>query len=121
MKNIISELEALASSSPFVNGDAVYSARAIVGYTENVPVENNKNHEFLADTNTSNSEGIEVKAFPNPANDKLFIDITGLNNEVFKFIIFNSLGIKVKEVNIQTKAVIDINKLSKGLYFYQIM
>ncbi|MCK9612344.1 MAG: T9SS type A sorting domain-containing protein [Bacteroidales bacterium] len=116
-QNIIEDLEILASSSPFVNGDAVYTARAIVGYTESVV--NPKSLEQENDTNSSSE--ITAKVYPNPANDKLFIEIKATGDEKLNFLILNSLGVKLKEVSLQKNTVIDVSRLNNGLYFYQIL
>lgn len=116
-QNIIDDLETLASSSPFVNGDAVYTARAIVGYTESVVTP--KSLEQENDSNCSSE--ITAKVYPNPANDKLFIEIKGSGDEKLNFVVLNSLGVKLKEVSLQKNAVIDVSRLSNGLYFYQIL
>ena len=116
-QNIIDDLETLASSSPFVMGDAVYTARAIVGYTESVV--NPKSLEQENDANSSSE--IIAKVYPNPANDKLFIEIKAAGDEKLNFVLLNSLGVKLKEVSLQKNTVIDVSRLSNGLYFYQIL
>jgi len=116
-QNIIDDLETLASSSPFVNGDAVYTARAIVGYNESVV-----NPKSLEQENDSdNNSEITAAVYPNPANDKLFIEIKGADEEKLNLVILNSLGVKLKEVSLHRNQVIDISRFSNGLYFYQIL
>ncbi|HPB25294.1 MAG TPA: T9SS type A sorting domain-containing protein [Bacteroidales bacterium] len=116
-QNIIDDLETLAFSSPFDNEDAVYTARAIVGYID--PDVNPKNLKQENDAN--NSSEIAAKVYLNPANDKLFIEIKGTGDEKLNFVIMNSLGVKLKEVSLNKNTVIDVSRLSNGLYFYQIL
>ena len=120
-QHIIEDLETLASSSPFVNGDAVYSARAIVEYTEDEPEINNKSREIIPDTNATYPEKIEIKVYPNPANEYITLEIIGNNDKSIKFILINYLGIKVfdKTLNrVNTIHKIDTRKLKEGIYIY---
>jgi hypothetical protein len=114
----IDELETLASSSPFVNGDAVYTARAIVGYTE--PELNNKNMEQdnPQDEIVTNNP-VLVHVYPNPTSDFIIVEVTGEIREPVLFTIYNVLGYKKKEVLISNgKMKIDISDFNQGAYWY---
>lgn len=57
----------------------------------------------------------DVKIYPNPAKDKVYIDATDSN--VSSLNIFDVLGSEVLKVEIENrKAEIDISKLGKGIY-----
>ncbi|HPI55312.1 MAG TPA: T9SS type A sorting domain-containing protein, partial [Chitinophagaceae bacterium] len=122
-QNTVDELITLASSSPFVNGDAVYTARAIVGYTE--PEINNKNMEQdnQQDENIANSN-VKVRVYPNPAERNITVELIGIQEELCSFIIRNTLGINLLEKVIKTDGspiTIDVGKLSNGLYLYEVL
>jgi hypothetical protein len=61
---------------------------------------------------------IGVKVYPNPANDKIFIN--GINNDS-KIIIYNNLG-QLQQINsnLANNNGIDISNLTKGFYIYLI-
>ncbi|HNY60550.1 MAG TPA: T9SS type A sorting domain-containing protein [Bacteroidales bacterium] len=122
-QSTIDKLEILESSSPFVNGDAVYTARAIVCYTE--PVMNNRNMEgdnqqAETDTNTT----VEVHVYPNPSQGNITVEVIGLHDELCKFVIRNALGINLYEKAIKANGLllsIDLGRLSNGIYFYELI
>jgi len=119
-QNIIVDLEALASSSPFVMGDAVYTARAIVGYID--PDVNPKNLKQENDVN--NSSEITAKVYPNPANEYITVKIVGNAEKSIKFVLTNMLGIKVLEKLIEisnSTYKIDVHQLSQGIYIYEAL
>jgi len=121
-QNIIDELEILASSSPFVRGDAVYSARAIVGYTEDEIGIHDKNLEVNPNSNTTNDNNIEIKVFPNPAQEFISVEIIGNTDKSIKFDLTNMLGIKVLEKVIlgsNSFIKIDVQQLRQGVYVYE--
>ena len=124
-QNIIDELETLASTSPFVNGDAVYSARAIVGYTETETIVNPKSLE-QGNTNNDNSNkhDITVNVYPNPAENNIYVELKGKNGDFNRFILRNMLGIKLIEKEIKddrNKLTINTSKLNNGLYIYEVL
>ncbi len=57
-----------------------------------------------------------VKIFPNPANDKLHIEISD-GNENFEVMLFNTIGQILLKSNSNT---LNINNLENGIYFLQI-
>ncbi len=124
-QNIINDLVTLASSSPFVNGDAVYSARAIVDYTDPEAIEKPKSlKQNNPNSNSGSKHDITVNVYPNPAENIINVEIKGLNGEPCKFVIRNILGTGLIEREIKaevTKITIDISKLSNGLYFYEVL
>jgi len=115
-QNIIDDLETLASSSPFVNGDAVYTARAILGYTEILP-ENNKS---LEKQNEENTHAGTIVVYPNPANDEVFVLLDGYENgQKIEVELYNILGTLIinKQVISSNEAIsICTAKIPAGSY-----
>ncbi|HQN14810.1 MAG TPA: T9SS type A sorting domain-containing protein [Bacteroidales bacterium] len=111
-------MQTLASTSPFVNGDAVYTARAIVGYTEPVVIPKNLEND------DNNSSDITVKIYPNPAENNINVELSGIATRQFRFVIRNILGVKLLEKQIggnESLISIDISNLNNGLYLYEII
>lgn len=63
-----------------------------------------------------NQNGMQLfKVYPNPASDKLHINLTNPNAVVA---IYNSIGVKMDEVNVVgTQHTFDVSRYTKGLYF----
>ncbi len=59
----------------------------------------------------------EIKVFPNPANDKLYLN--GLTNN-FTISIYNNLGQLQQTTSNTDNNVLDISNLAKGFYIYSI-
>lgn len=74
-------------------------------------------------TQVPSIKGLEtVKIFPNPAKDRVSISIDpNTFNKNTKFVVINLLGETVFSINLeQAVTEININMLSKGIYFYQL-
>lgn len=119
---IIDQLIDLASASPFVEGDAVYTARAIVNYQEEEL--NPKSMEGNNDDNENLTESWSiVTVFPNPANDKLMLETKDGQGFSGLLILRNTLGVKVLEKEIRMDGVytsVDLKGLGEGMYFYEL-
>jgi|GEM_PF-6454256 len=62
----------------------------------------------------------KIKIFPTVANDKLQIELTGLNRSAL-LNVFSIAGQKVKEVELtELSTILDVSDLSLGLYFVSI-
>ena len=62
----------------------------------------------------------QIKLYPNPAKDKLFISIDDLNVEEIR--IYNALGSLMAEYNqIEETTELTVNNLSEGVYFVKIL
>jgi hypothetical protein len=60
-----------------------------------------------------------VSLYPNPANDKLFVDVEKEGN--YTLIIYNISGQKVVEQTLIDKHnLVNVNKLPDGMYFYEL-
>lgn len=60
-----------------------------------------------------------VSLYPNPTNDKLFIDVERIDN--YRLILFNISGQKVLEQTLTDKHnLVNVNNLPVGTYFYEL-
>lgn len=63
-----------------------------------------------------------VSIYPNPAVTELNIDFNAdILNQCYTIQVFNSFGLHVLEVTTKDQCKLDLSKLSKGMYFIQIM
>ena len=63
----------------------------------------------------------DFEIFPNPVNDKLFIDLNQFQSELNRISIFSLIGEKIFEVNSSNALVeIDLNHLSSGNYIVAV-
>ncbi len=60
----------------------------------------------------------EVKVYPNPASETLYIDAKG--NEGAEFALFSVNGQMVTTGVLDSKSMVDVSTLASGLYFYTI-
>lgn len=63
-----------------------------------------------------------VSVYPNPAKDKLSVELTNADlSKSIKLILINSLGQVTKEVSINTSiSTVELTSISSGIYFYQL-
>jgi hypothetical protein len=69
---------------------------------------------------------VTVRAFPNPATDKIYINFNNAQSAQYQFKIYNLLGIEVlgKTYQIpgkQFETELDISRLNAGTYFYSLL
>jgi len=64
----------------------------------------------------------QLKVFPNPANNEISIDMSGLVSQNTQIRIINSMGAIVKTENMQNSSVLNISVsgLSNGIYFIEL-
>ena len=64
-----------------------------------------------------------ISIYPNPASEKLNLDISGYFNSPLTFSVYSSTGVLVyqsKIIESNRSNTIDLSSLSKGLYFYTL-
>ncbi len=70
---------------------------------------------------SSNAKMVEIKVYPNPANDKLYYDVKGLSNsqdvEDIEVQLFSTLGNLVGTHRIYEAGSIDLSNYAEGMYF----
>jgi len=78
--------------------------------------------DFPIVNNVLQSQSFKNSIYPNPAIDKVTIEISGSDQEEMEIAIFNSLGVLVKK-NYLSGYVnsMSIEDLADGIYFYQIL
>ncbi|MCU0435442.1 MAG: T9SS type A sorting domain-containing protein [Bacteroidia bacterium] len=109
----------IALMHPAQGGDAVYTARVMLGITVD-DATGNYNYRMMQQTEVVNSV---VDVYPNPADQ--IITITGFANEtdIVLFTLFDLSGRKVIEKQLVTgngTATVYVNELQQGAYLYQI-
>lgn len=117
-------LENIATLTPYIGGEAVYSARVMVDLW---PEEIGVAYRSGVDTH-SGYEFSDVKdnfrLYPNPANDVITIRFDEVKSlEGLSFSIYNSVGQEVLKEEITINDVhfsIDVSKLQAGVYFYHL-
>ncbi len=60
----------------------------------------------------------EIKIYPNPASNTIFIDLINKNQALLK--LFDSFGRMILQENINEKSIIDLENIPSGIYFYII-
>jgi hypothetical protein len=74
-----------------------------------------------ASTVTDLSQKKQIQIFPNPANDKITLNLSNINESDITLTIFNIMGIKVLSESIsQNREVVNLNGICPGIYTIQI-
>ncbi len=111
-------LFSIALLTPYIGGEGVYSARAMLGID---PEDYNLPYRLghFTDTLLVEEEN-NINVFPNPTNSNITIEF----NKEFdnaEFILFDIIGKELLYQNINgTEVKIDLSKLNPGIYFYSI-
>jgi len=61
----------------------------------------------------------QVKLFPNPSTDRIYLDLGEFQHDLTSIIIFNAMGQQVKTVRAVNNEI-DISELTNGLYFIEL-
>jgi len=114
-------LEAVAMLTPYIGGDAVYSARVMLGINPN---DYNLAYRLARPTDsiqTIYNDNL-VSIYPNPASTQLTIEFNYNLETSSAFILYDITGRKVLEQNLSknsNKFTLDISSLQNGVYFYK--
>ena len=76
----------------------------------------NFNNLGISDVNTNN-----FNLYPNPAHDFIYIDLVNSCNENVSFKLYDLLGNKILETQLNKNNKIDIAALNTGIYIFQII
>ena len=109
----------IAYQSSQTGGDAVFSARVILGIDVINKVDNNQTNPINPQDNVINLASIKV--YPNPANKQFTIEFKDVvNNALIE--VYSSIGNLVLTDNMQGVYIknIDVSNLNDGFYFYKI-
>ena len=117
-----STLLAIANLDPLIDGDAVYSARAMlrIDPTDNSTVRSMETEE----EETIQENTLASKVYPNPNNGVMQMDYTIDEEATGTLIIYDLTGRKLNAYTLTSGTntlQIDESKLESGIYFYQII
>jgi len=109
----------IASLTPWIGGEAVYTARIILGFD---PDEHGLPYRY-ARNDTINENKLSSFIYPNPANNEIIIEFNHFPGK-FQILFTNLLGQEVLNRNIisnTNKVTLNINKVKTGIYFIKII
>lgn len=108
-------LESIALNSPYLAGDAVYSARVLLGVD---PTDNGIQYREIEESNNST-----ISIFPNPASAEIIINYYYVSEKKTTLQVFNITGQLLLNESLaigQEQVYIDLSSLNSGIYFIQI-
>lgn len=115
-------LEAIAMLTPYIGGDAVYTARVMLGINPNTyQLPYRKGH--FNDTTIAISFDNPVLVYPNPAQSQLTVEFLHTLETTDVFLLYNITGRKVLEQTLNPgtlKLNINVSGLDNGVYFYTV-
>ena len=113
-------LEAIAYGEALLGGDAVYSARVMLGISMPVVSGTNKKME----QQSSLEKNVVSSIYPNPTMDMAYLEYTLSEGNEASIVLYNIVGTKVKTYFINSSSNMfefTTNGLYPGLYFYKIL
>jgi len=115
-------LMAIAMLTPYLGGNAVYSARVMLGID---PRDYNLYHRFAPDTDLMKKETIKtLHVYPNPARDNLTIEILeGLEEGVVFIELYSLIGNRVLTSTVEivsSKGDLNISGITRGVYLLRV-
>ena len=111
----------MAYLDPNTNGDAVYTARVILGIDVINKVDNNQPKPINHQDNVINSASIKV--YPNPANDRLYIALDGAIDGTANVEFYDLSGKLIYNTTInaiEKLQTLNINSIKAGVYNLRI-
>jgi len=113
----------IAIQEPLEAGDAVYSARVMLGLDPS-SFRSNRMMEYGTTENSSNEETNFSKIYPNPTNGIMQLDYILKEGQQGELTIFDLMGNKISRYSLTANntGTLQINEsnLSDGVYFYSI-
>ncbi len=106
----------IAGKIPHTEGDAVYTARIILGYD---PDENDVQYAPFE----RNAFLTGLKVYPNPAKEFINFDFSSYHDAIpISIELYNSMGQKFMEMNVILQARIQMNteSMPNGMYYYKV-
>jgi hypothetical protein len=129
-------LQDIAAECPYEYGPAVYMARVMLSQNDSIPNLYYNDCEAVADTGSGKWDGndynepdvvnntddaIQILVYPNPTQNELYVQLSGIENAVSRIEMWTALGQKVKQTAINTGMnKIDVSSMSVGIYHYII-
>ena len=114
----VSELMSIASLTPYEGGNAVFSARVMLGLNAD-----DLGVSYRFKNPISNNSSQNVMIYPNPSNSNVTIEFT-LESETYKanFELYDIIGKKVFSTVLTNKlSEINFKDLNSGIYIYKIL
>ncbi|OQB58974.1 MAG: hypothetical protein BWX95_02694 [Bacteroidetes bacterium ADurb.Bin141] len=121
-----SDILAIAQQCPYAGGNAVIRARVwlsmindSIDYNDNAICLQSGIYRISNDTTFENNKSEDIKIIPNPANDKVTVELLGIYEGICKIQIRNTLNEIVYGAVFNCKKqkhVIDVSKLRQGVY-----
>ena len=123
----ITNLKNIAMLCPFIDGTAVYQARALLSrfdttiYINTCEIPNiaGTGNRLIGNTSAVNKtvDALETKVYPNPANNELTIT-TELDGATIS--IYNIVGELIMQMPLTTTTILKVDELKVGTYLYKI-
>ncbi|MCF8296028.1 MAG: T9SS type A sorting domain-containing protein [Saprospiraceae bacterium] len=113
-------LKTIAYSNPKYYGDAVYTARDMLGIVV-ADFPQVSSQPKLKGQNHSNNN--EILVYPNPTAGIITIEFPEIGENLFTIELYNMTGQKCYETDISNntnKKSLDLSKLPKGIYFFKL-
>ena len=108
--------------TPYIGGDAVYSARVMLGINPNTYNLAYRIGNFKDSSSVVIGDNI-LKTYPNPVTDKLTLEFVYPLELSSVFTLFDVMGRKVMKIQLQqgnNKLDINTSALQNGIYFYSL-
>lgn len=117
-------LENIATLTPYLGGDAVYSARIMLDLWPEETGVSYRTDGAVPDNSIDYELKDKFKVYPNPAKDYITVSFTEIKDiEGVNFYIYNMMGIEVRHEVLDfnfNKLDMDISTLNSGIYFYTL-
>jgi len=110
----------IAYSNPKYYGDAVYTARDMLGIVVADFPQVTSQPKLKGQNNINNEE---ILVYPNPTTGLITVEFSEISKNLFTIELYNMTGQKCYETNISNntnKKSIDLSKLPKGIYFFKL-
>jgi hypothetical protein len=80
-----------------------------------------QNSNVLANTNLQEPDlARHVKFYPNPATSQITFDFLKESDRGFSFQIFNFMGKKVFETQVNNRSILNLTEFTRGIYIFQL-
>jgi len=114
------DLEAIALQSPILGGDAVFSARVMLGISTPSANAVKRMNQNVTTTAISSVGSI----YPNPAKDMAYLDYSLIEGQTAYLYFYNTMGTPVKSFSLNSQSnrfEFSTKDFKTGLYFYRII
>lgn len=122
----LASLYTVALECPRTSGSAVFTARALYEYAQNIvvnwkPIDQCKKGESIPIDTKVSKNNIGATIYPNPTDGELHIEIIGIKDFTGEVILYNLQGQVVYQQAIGVNNIIDIQTIPQGVYIVKIL